>query len=52
MSNPSVNRRDFLKLIGIGASSLGLGIAGPKPMAKTRDGTLVESPGEYGGFLV
>jgi len=52
MSNPSVNRRDFLKLIGIGTSSLGLGIAGPKPIAKTRDGTLVESSGEYGGFFV
>ena len=52
MSDPSVNRRDFLKLIGISASSLGLGIAGPKTMARTKDGILVESPGEYGGFLV
>ena len=52
MSYPSVNRRDFFKLIGIGASSLGLGIVGPKLLAKTKDGTLVESPGEYGGFLV
>ncbi|UCE42414.1 MAG: reductive dehalogenase [Candidatus Aminicenantes bacterium] len=52
MSNPSFNRRDFLKLIGIGASTLGLGIVGPKPIVKTRHGTLVESPGEYGDFLV
>lgn len=52
MSEPSFNRRDFLKWIGIGASSLGMGIVGPKPIAKTMDGTLVESPCEYGGFLV
>jgi reductive dehalogenase len=52
MSESSVNRRDFLKFLGIGTSSLGLGIAGPKLIAKTRDGTLVESSGEYGGFLV
>jgi reductive dehalogenase len=52
MSNPSVNRRDFLKLIGIGASSLGLGIAAPKLLARTWEGTLIESPDEYGGFLV
>lgn len=52
MDKKTVNRRDFIKLLGIGASSLGLGIAGPKPIANTRDGTLVESPGEYGGFLV
>jgi anaerobic selenocysteine-containing dehydrogenase len=52
MANPSVKRRDFLKLIGIGASSMGLGITEAKPMAKTRDGMLVEAPDEYGGFLV
>jgi reductive dehalogenase len=52
MSNSSVNRRDFLKLIGIGASSLGFGIASPKPLATTTDGMLVASPAEYGGFLV
>ena len=52
MSNPSVNRRDFLKLMGMGASSLGLGIAAPKLLTKTRDGMLVESPSEYGGFVV
>ena len=52
MSNSSVNRRDFLKLIGISASSLGLGITGTNLIAKTRDGTLVESPSEYGGFIV
>jgi len=52
MDKQTVNRRNFIKLLGIGASSLGLGTAGPKPMAKTREGTLIESPGEYGGFLV
>ena len=52
MLDSSVNRRDFLKLIGIGASSLGLGIASPKALAETPDGMLVESPNEYGSFLV
>ncbi len=52
MSNSPVNRRNFLKLIGIGASSLGLGIAGPKTLAKTRVGVLAESPVEYAGFVV
>jgi reductive dehalogenase len=54
MTKPSVNRRDFLKLLGIGVSSVGLGFEGPspKPIAKTKHGTLIESPGEYGGFLV
>ena len=52
MSNPSVNRRDFLKIIGIGASSLGLGIAGPRLLARTKEGMLIESPSEYGAFAV
>jgi epoxyqueuosine reductase len=52
MSYSSVNRRDFLKILGIGASSLGLGIAAPNPTAKTKEGMLIESPEEYGGFLV
>ena len=52
MEKSGFKRRDFLKLIGIGASSLGLGIAGPKPIAKTREGMLTESPDEYGGFPV
>jgi reductive dehalogenase len=52
MSKQSVNRRDFIKLMGIGVSSLGIGIASSKSIAKTPDGLLVESPSEYGGFLV
>jgi reductive dehalogenase len=52
MSDPSVNRRDFIKLLGIGASSMGLHLAGPKLLAKTKAGMLVESPSEYGGFVV
>ncbi len=52
MPHPSVKRRDFLKLLGIGASSLGLGTSVPRAVAGTRDGTLFSSPGEYGGFLV
>jgi reductive dehalogenase len=52
MSKHTVNRREFLKIMGIGASSLGIGIAASKSIAKTPDGLLVESPSEYGGFLV
>lgn len=52
MSNSSVNRRDFLKFLGIGASSLGFGIGAYNPMAKTDKGMLIESPEKYGDFLV
>ena len=52
MPDSSIKRRDFLKLLGMSASSLGLGTAASNPIIKTREGTLVESPGEYGGFLV
>lgn len=48
----SINRRDFLKITGISAATLGLGITGSRSVARTPDGTLVESPSEYGGFLV
>ncbi len=52
MSERTVKRRDFIKFMGFGTSSLGLGMASLKHYARTRDGTLVESPVEYGGFLV
>lgn len=52
MSNSSLDRRDFLKLMGLGTSALGLGALTPKILGKTSRGVLVESPNEYGGFLV
>ena len=52
MTESNLDRRDFLKLLGIGTSTLGLGALAPKIFARTPHGTLVESPTEYGGFLV
>lgn len=48
MSDQSVNRRDFLKLIGLG----GAGFAVPTVIGKSSNGYLVESEEEYSGFLV
>jgi epoxyqueuosine reductase len=52
MTNISIERREFIKRFGVGAASLGLGCAVPKVVAKIPDGVLVDSPEEYGGFLV
>lgn len=52
MSDRSIHRRDFLKLMGIGSAALSLGGIGQKTIARTANGYLVESPGEYGGFPV
>jgi reductive dehalogenase len=52
MKNHSMQRREFIKLMGLGATSLGMGSANPEIVAKTPDGVLVGSPEEYGGFLV
>jgi len=52
MFDSRLERRDFLKLLGLGTSTLGLGSLAPKIIAKTPGGTLIESSGEYGGFWV
>ncbi|MCK4772403.1 MAG: reductive dehalogenase [Candidatus Latescibacteria bacterium] len=52
MSEESVDRRNFLQLIGLGAGALGAGLAAPAVVAETENGFLVESESEYGGFLV
>lgn len=52
MSNQSIHRRDFLKIMGIGSAALGSSMAVPQLIAKTPNGAIIESPGEYGGFLV
>lgn len=52
MKNHSIERREFIKLMGVGAASLGFGNSAPRLIAKTPDGVLVDSPEEYGGFLV
>jgi reductive dehalogenase len=52
MSDQSIKRRDFLRLLGIGSAALGAGLATFKIVGKTENGVLVESKNEYGGFLV
>jgi len=52
MAKSSIDRRDFLKLMGIGTSAVGAGLLAPKIIAKTPNGVLVESESEYGGFQV
>jgi epoxyqueuosine reductase len=52
MTNISIERREFLKRLGVGAATLGLGSAVSKGVAKTPGGVLIDSPEEYGGFLV
>jgi epoxyqueuosine reductase len=52
MTNISIERREFIKRLGLGAASLGWGGAVPKVVAKTPGGVLVDSPEEYSGFLV
>jgi reductive dehalogenase len=52
MSKQSIHRRDFLKMVGIGTATVGFGMARPERIAKTKDGVVVESSSDYGGFLV
>lgn len=52
MPEPAFNRREFLKFLGIGTSSICVGTAGSQPLGKADEGIFVESPGEYGGFVV
>lgn len=48
----NLNRRDFLKVLGSGASVLGAAYVAPNIIGKTSRGYLVESEELYGGFLV
>jgi reductive dehalogenase len=52
MIRNSIPRRDFLKWMGMGSTAIGLSLSQSRLIAKTTRGTLVESPDEYGGFLV
>jgi reductive dehalogenase len=52
MKKSSMNRRNFLKMAGIGAAALGTGLVLPTIVAETENGVLVESEEQYGGFLV
>lgn len=52
MSERSMDRRRFLELVGAGTAALGAGLAPARLLARTKDGVIVESESEYGGFLV
>lgn len=52
MSEESIDRRNFLQLVGMGAGAFGAGLVAPTVVAETADGFLIESESEYGGFLV
>lgn len=52
MSDQSIRRRDFLKMMGIGAATIGASVSAPNVIAKTSSGTLVESKSDYGNFMV
>ena len=52
MSKQSIHRRDFLKMLGIGTASIGVSMAHPEVIAKTKNGVVIKSSEDYGGFLV
>lgn len=52
MNKNSVDRRDFLKIAGVGSAAIGIGLSAPKIIARTANGFLVESKEEYGEFQV
>ena len=52
MAKSTIDRRDFLKLMGLGTSAAGASFLAPRIIAKTPNGVLIESPDEYGGFQV
>jgi epoxyqueuosine reductase len=52
MKENSIERREFIKRLGVGAASLGLSRSTTGFIANTPDGIVVDSPEEYGGFLV
>ncbi len=52
MKNISIARREFIKRLGVGAASLGMGGVSSGIIARTPDGVWIDSPAEYGEFLV
>jgi len=52
MSNLDMDRREFLKNVGLGTAFLGMGLASPRVLARTVDGYVVESESEYGELPV
>ncbi len=52
MSHRSMDRREFLGLLGAGSAITSVGFGGTRLVARTNSGAVVESESEYGGFLV
>jgi reductive dehalogenase len=52
MKNTSTERREFIKRLGVGVAALGLNHVHSGIIRKTPRGVMVDSPEEYGGFLV
>jgi reductive dehalogenase len=48
----SINRRDFLRIMGLGGVAFGAALKAPRLVGKVPGGVLVESEELYGGFLV
>lgn len=52
MSKNDIQRRDFLKKMGIGSIALGTGLGIPKVLAETDNGFLIENVEQYGATPV
>ena len=52
MTNIPMERREFIKRLGVGAAAVGLSQSSAGFIGKTPGGVVVDSPGEFGGFLV
>ncbi|MBN1271599.1 MAG: reductive dehalogenase [Candidatus Aminicenantes bacterium] len=52
MKKGKIRRRDFLKITGFGAASLGTGLTASRLLGLTDRGEMIESPNEYGPFVV
>lgn len=52
MSDHPLQRRDFLKLLSMGGAALGFSLSPPRILGQTQNGTVVESPDEYGDIIV
>ena len=52
MKPNTIERRDFIKLLALGGTALGAGLAVPTVVGTTDRGRLLRSQDEYGAFTV
>jgi reductive dehalogenase len=52
MAKNAIDRRDFLKMMGISTAAVGLNFSVPKVVGRNEKGLILESEEEYGGFQV